>query len=122
MNIFLCFQAASASETYSGYIVYDEELIGFFPCGGAKPAGLSDGKIDIPKIYKSHKSYLREPLYFEFLAIRSDVGIFGYGPTSEPVDLNLEVTKIRKIQRHSEITCGARVPREIKIETLYENP
>lgn len=107
---------------YSGYLVYDEEMIGFFPCGGGEPTGLSHSDIDIRQIYRSHKSHLREPLYFEFDASQSDKGIFVYGPSSEPVDKYLEVEKVHIIQRHSEDTCGASIIREIKVETLYENP
>jgi len=93
---FLLASSAFGAETYSGYIVYDEEMIGFYPCGGGSPYGLAQSKVDIQNLYRSYKEYLREPLFFELQADLVDSGAFVFGPASEPVENNIQVVKVNK--------------------------
>lgn len=115
--ILLSFVSTSlGAENFRGYLVYDEEWVGFYPCGGGEPYGINyEGELDVRSIYQSHKTYVREPIYFEVVAELSDRGDYGYGLVPEPANSYLLITQVIKIERQETMGCGAKTGiREIK--------
>ena len=115
---FLSSCAKLEDNKFKGYLVYDEELIGFFPCGRKQPYGINDnGKIDISAIYQNKKTYIREPIYFEVQAIIKLEGWFGVGLESQPVKEYLQVTAINVIGKKDKLICETRgIPREVELD------
>ncbi|WP_444901993.1 hypothetical protein ACJJIG_02450 [Microbulbifer sp. SSSA007] len=104
---------------FKGYIVDDEELSGFFECGGKVGVSFTDtGGTGIYKEYLARKVKLREPIYVEVVGRITDDGGPGWGMAGEPWDQNLEIRELQRIKRLLPVACGARPP--IEIETTYE--
>ena len=106
--IFLLSQVCFGSDEYKGYFVHDEEMTGFYPCGGGDALGIDlNSDIDVWSIYQNQKTYLREPIYIEATAVLSSEGLFGYGLVPEPVEKYLQISEIKKIENHAAVGCGA---------------
>ncbi|MBB5213315.1 hypothetical protein [Microbulbifer hydrolyticus] len=109
----------SDHRTFKGYIVNDEELSGFFECGGKIGVSFTDaGKTGIYKEYSARKVKLREPIYVEVVGRITDDGGSGWGMAGEPWDQNLEIFELHRVERLLPVACGARPP--IELETTYE--
>jgi len=96
---------------YKGYLVNDEEMTGFFPCGGGPSYGLSwDHEVNLRAIYQKYKTKIREPIYFEFTARETEIGDYGVGLSGQKSHSYLRVSEIKNAQRHLNMGCGAKYP------------
>ena len=96
------------SRIYDGYVVYDEEMVGFYPCGGGAPLGIDySGDLDVRSLYQNNKRYLREPLYVEVIGKETQNGLFGLGTVPEPAESYLLIEQVSSIEHHEELRCGA---------------
>lgn len=99
------------AQEFEGYLVYDEEMVGFYPCGGGEPFGIDySGDLDIRLIYQNLKTYLREPLYFKVSAEPTEFGEYGWGLIPEPASSYLKITEIKLFEKHESVVCGAIIP------------
>ncbi len=106
---------------FSGYVIDDEELIGFFSCSGSKGMSFTDvGNTNISNEYALRKAKIREPIYVEFVGRIAGEGRAGWGLAGEPWERNVEIKSIKKIERIFPEDCKARAPFEIEVE--YEEP
>lgn len=116
--VIVCLNADTTQE-YSGYLVVDEEMVGFFPCGGGAPFGLASDHELLANAYRKYKQFLREPLYFVFEAKITGEGTYGIGMVDEKISRYLDANKIKRIERHERVTCGAIIPIDVEIEVLF---
>lgn len=114
--------SASAQKEYKGFLVIDQEMKGFFPCGGGKAVGIGEGDKLLEKTYLKYKKSPREPLYFVFLGEETSTGEYGIGPVLAPASTYLKSDTILRVERHERITCGAKIPSDTRIEVLYVAP
>ena len=104
-------------DEFKGYLVYDEELVGFYPCGDKKTFGINrDDEVNLWSIYQNTKKYIREPIYIEVKALIKKEGEYGSGLVPEPIDQYLLIKEINKIENHKEIGCDAKVPRSRELD------
>jgi|GEM_PF-3284373 len=93
--------------TFKGYLVDDEEMIGFWGCDAAEPTSFTDPiDIGVTERYWLLKKNIREPIYFEIEGVLSDDGGFGYG-TGIDFEKNIEIHRIITAYRIEKIMCGA---------------
>lgn len=102
---------------FSGYVIDDEELSGFFSCSGSQGMSFTDvGNANISNEYRLRKTKIREPIYVEFVGRIAGIGGSGWGMAGEPWEKNIEIKSISKIERTFPTNCKSRVPFEITVE------
>jgi len=107
---------------FSGYVVDDEELIGFFSCSGSVGMSFTDiGNTGISTKYRQRKTQIREPIYVEFIGRIAGPGGPAWGMAGEPWEDNVEIKSLTKIERAFPENCKARRPTEISVR-FEENP
>ncbi|WP_444901372.1 hypothetical protein ACJJIG_17655 [Microbulbifer sp. SSSA007] len=125
-KVFLCMLILSWSiiakatdqSSFKGYLVYDEEWVGFYHCG-SDVYGLDDSSdLDIYSMYQKEKSGFRKLLYVELIAEVTNIGIYTFGLSSPPRDINLRITKIIKTEKHDSPKCS--IASEATIITTYD--
>ncbi|GAB2529068.1 hypothetical protein GCM10008940_34800 [Microbulbifer agarilyticus] len=110
--------SATDQSNFKGYLVYDEEWIGFYHCEG-EVYGLDESRnLDIYSIYQKEKSGFRKLLYVELNAEVTEKGIYTFGVSSPPKDINLRITKIKKTENHDPLKCS--IVSEATIITAYD--
>ena len=103
---------------FKGYLVYDEEWIGFYRCGGEVYGLDGSGGLDISAMYQREKSGLRELLYVELLAEVTNQGLYTFGPSSPQKEKNLRIRKVIRTEHHESPKC--RIASEATIITIYD--
>lgn len=104
---------------FSGYIVDDEEMSGFFSCSGSDGMSFTDvGNTGISTEYRHRKTKIREPIYVEFIGRIAGSGGPGWGIAGEPWEKNIEIKSLTKIERIFPENCKAK--RRIEIITTYD--
>jgi hypothetical protein len=107
---------------FSGYIIDDEELSGFFSCSSSRGMSFTDiGNTGISKEYSYRKTQIREPIYVEFVGRIAGIGGSGWGIAGEPWEKNVEIKSIKKIECIFPENCEAKPPYGITVE-FDENP
>mgnify|MGYP000861485660 CR=1 FL=1 len=107
---------------FSGYVVDDEELSGFFSCSGGVGMSFTDiGNTGISTEYRHRKTQIREPIYVEFIGRVAGIGGPGWGMAGEPWEENVEIKSLTKIERVFPENCKAKKPTEITVR-FEENP
>ena len=82
---------------FSGYVIDDEELSGFFSCSGSVGMSFTDiGSTGISTKYRQRKTQIREPIYVEFIGRVAGPGGPGWGMAGEPWERNVEIKSIKK--------------------------
>ena len=112
------FAGATDQISFNGYLVYDEEWIGFYRCGGEVYGLDESSNLDIYSMYQKEKSGFRKLLYLELVAEITENGIYTFGLSSPPKDINLRITKIKKIENHDSPKCS--IASEATIITTYD--
>jgi len=108
---------ASQWSEFSGYVIDDEELSGFFSCSGSQGMSFTDvGKTSISHEYRLRKAHIREPVYVEFTGRIAGVGGPGRGMAGEPWKKNVEIKNIKKIERVFPADCKANASYRIEYE------
>ncbi|WP_444884509.1 hypothetical protein [Microbulbifer sp. PSTR4-B] len=109
---------AKDQSSFKGYLVYDEEWIGFYCCEGDVYGLDESSDLDIYSMYQEKKSGFRKLLYVELIAEVTNKGIYTFGPSSPPKDINLRITKVVKTENHNSPVCS--IASEAKIITIYD--
>lgn len=115
-------EAESQWRTFRGYIVHDEELSGFWECGGIEGRSFTDvGHSNVIRRYANYKANIREPVYIEFSGRIAGEGGRGWGLAGEPWSSNVEIREVIDMRRQMPIGCGSLAYGE-KVQRASDQP
>lgn len=107
---------------FKGYIVNDEELSGFWECGGVEGRSFTDvGNTGVSSMYLNYRAVIREPVYVEFIGRVAGEGGPGWGMAGEPWGSNIEIREVQTMYREVPIKCGSGAYSESEIR-IYDTP